>query len=71
MVLSVNSESVESENHEVTDAEQQRRKTPDEVCGEQIWCDVAKKISITIAIAVGILLKTQNAAWKMGTNFSP
>lgn len=35
MFLSVNSESVEFENLEVTDAEQQRRKTPDEVCGEQ------------------------------------
>lgn len=30
--LSVNSVPVESENHEVTDVEQLRRKSPDEVC---------------------------------------
>lgn len=30
--FSINSVSVESENHEVTDVEQLRRKSPDEVC---------------------------------------
>lgn len=32
---SVNTASVESENHEVTNAEQLRRKSPDEVCANE------------------------------------
>lgn len=40
--LSVNSVSVESENHEVTDIEHLRRKSPDEVC--VTWFDVVSQI---------------------------
>lgn len=75
--LSVNSVPVESENHEVMDVEQLRRKSPDEVCVTKY--DVMSQMkknnknkSIKQSLELGdFILKTEMQHEKMWTFFAP